>query len=383
LRDQVRQGKEKASTKPWIIAEGFQPLGENDRRDKAKTLRLTSTTFVEATSPHLDLFLLAQDCGAVRSKELSVRRAPDARIFQAPHVLVAKGFTSVAFADFDVSFRHALRGISGPKDDRDALVFLAAYLRSKLAKYFLFHTSSNWGVSRQEVHVEELLRLPFPLPNSMPNAKRAWEIVREVSKIVRSASTAAGDDFADRVALVENASNSAEPLIYEYFDILPSEALLLTDTINIIIPSVRPSRARPVVPTIEPSKQNQRTDYAAHLCETLNGWTKGKFTVTGRAFASMKLGIGVAVLHKRAAAESPSDPEGHIGDVLTALARLRQLTSTNMNTFELIRSTKIFDRDLLYLVKPIGQRFWTATAALNDADEIAGSILMHSSKERA
>jgi hypothetical protein len=44
---------------------------------------------------------------------------------------------------------------------------------------------------------------------------------------------------------------------------------------------------------------------------------------------------------------------------------------------EIIRGIKIFDGDRLYLVKPIGQRFWTQTAALNDADEIAGTILMH------
>jgi len=32
------------------------------------------------------------------------------------------------------------------------------------------------------------------------------------------------------------------------------------------------------------------------------------------------------------------------------------------------------------VVKPIGQRFWTQTAAMNDADEIAGTILMRSPK---
>jgi hypothetical protein len=43
----------------------------------------------------------------------------------------------------------------------------------------------------------------------------------------------------------------------------------------------------------------------------------------------------------------------------------------------------VFDSNKLYVVKPIGQRFWTETAALNDADEIAGTILMHSSRESA
>jgi hypothetical protein len=34
-------------------------------------------------------------------------------------------------------------------------------------------------------------------------------------------------------------------------------------------------------------------------------------------------------------------------------------------------------------VKPIGQRFWTQTAALNDADEIAGTLLMYVPQEEA
>jgi hypothetical protein len=66
---------------------------------------------------------------------------------------VAEGYTSIAYADFDVSFQHALRGVHGPANDRDLLIFLAAYLRTPLARYFLFHTSSNSGVSRQKVHV--------------------------------------------------------------------------------------------------------------------------------------------------------------------------------------------------------------------------------------
>jgi hypothetical protein len=62
---------------------------------------------------------------------------------------------------------------------------------------------------------------------------------------------------------------------------------------------------------------------------------------------------------------------------LGALERLRKVTSRKLNTLELIRGAKVFDRDRLYLVKPIGQRFLTETAALNDADEIAGTILIH------
>jgi hypothetical protein len=93
--------------------------------------------------------------------------------------------------------------------------------------------------------------------------------------------------------------------------------------------------------------------------------------------ASAQLGIGVAVLQKVRADAVLAVPRENFTDLLLALDRLRKVTSKKLNTFELIRGTKVFDRDRLYLVKPIGQRFWTQTAALNDADEIAGTILMH------
>jgi type I restriction-modification system DNA methylase subunit len=379
LRDQVRQTKEKSPAKPWLVAEGFQPVGASDDPKKTAMIRVPSKLFIEATSSSLDLVLLPHDCAKLPAAEVPVRsrsnKATD--VFQAPHVLVAQGFTKAAYADFDVSFRHAIRGISGPNEDRDLLIFLAAYLRSPLAKYFLFQTSSNWGVSRQKIHVEELLRLPFPLPDIMPSPKRAWEIVRQVSQIVAFAAAKAGEPLANRQNIVRDASASTEDLIDEYFDILPFEKTLVDDTVRVIIPSVRPSRANPIIPTITPSTQKQQDRYVRRLCDTLNGWAKnGPVTVQGRATSSPSLGIGLAMMKKDGAGDIGSGPPDDLGNLLGALEYLREITSQKLNTLELIRGAKIFDRDRLYLVKPIGQRFWTETAALNDADEIAGTILM-------
>ncbi len=377
LRDQVRQSRENSPAKPWLIAEGFQPIGQNDDPKKAKPLHLTSKLFIDATSPYLDLFLSHAECAQLPSKDLSLRRTSNPLVFRAPHVLVAKGFTKVAYADFDVSFRHALRGISGPKEDRELFIFLAAYLRSSLARYFLFQTSSNWGISRQEVHVEELLRLPFPLPDRLPTPKRAWEIVKQISQIVTTASTNATQPLVNRQDVVQAATASIETLIDEYFDVLPLEKTLVDDTMRVIIPSVRPSRANPTIPTITPSTTEQQMQYVQRLCATLNGWAKnGPVSVQGHAASSSNLGIGLAVLKKIRAGDPPSAPPDDFGDLLIALDHLRQVTSQKLNTLELMRGAKVFDQDRLYLVKLIGQRFWTETAALNDADEIVGSILM-------
>jgi hypothetical protein len=71
------------------------------------------------------------------------------------------------------------------------------------------------------------------------------------------------------------------------------------------------------------------------------------------------------------------------GDLLAALESLRGATSVKGNTFELARGVKVFDGPRLYLVKPLSLRYWSETAALNDADEIAGSILMRTSEKLA
>ena len=380
LRDHVRVANDPDETKPWRMAVGFQPFGENDPESSRKILQLPGTNFVSATSNKLDLFLLERDCSNLPSATIDVRRLlRSVEIFRGPHVLVAKGFTSTAFADVDVSFQDAVRGIHGPTGDRELLVFLAAYLRSSLARYFLFHTSSNWGISRQEVHVEEMLRLPLPLPEQQPDPKRSRQIVREVTKLVDDAARNADADFVDRAGIVRAASEKIEPLIEEYFDIIPLEKSLVDDTVRVVIESTRPTRAQKVVPTLIPATIAQQQAYRGRVCEMLNGWAKsGPFAVRGQVHGSGLLGVGVAVFEKveRARVNEAMPDAGK--SLIQVLDAVRKAIPRKAATLDVVRGVMVFDRNRLYVVKLIGQRFWTQTAAMNDADEIAGTILMRS-----
>jgi hypothetical protein len=211
------------------------------------------------------------------------------------------------------------------------------------------------------------------------NPRRSREIVKKVAEIVTLAAKQATGDFVDRAGIVRQATDGIEKLIGEYFDLLPIENVLIDDTSRIIAPSVRPTRARLVVPTISQSTEAQQGLYVKRLCDTLNGWaSSGAFVVQGYSIASANLGIAVAVLQKSRAGATPFLELQGADGLLTALDRLRGVTAKRLNTFELIRGAKVFDRDRLYVVKPLGRRFWTETAALNDADEIAGTILMNS-----
>lgn len=386
LRDHVRTAADRGSDKPWIIAEGFQPLGPNDDPTKSQELRLPSNRFIPAKSPSLDLFLLPGDCDDLEASSVVVRGRSNknTQVYQSPHVLITKGFKRIAFADFDVSFRHAVRGIHGPKEHTQLLMFLAAYLRTPLAQYFMFHTSSSWGMYRPEGHVGEVLRLPFPLPEQQRDPKRGADIVTRVADLLAGASRQVETNFILRQRIVEEASAEIEKLVEEYFEIQPLERILIEDTHAISTPSIQPTPTRMPVPTVRYSSPGQREAYNNRICETLNAWGKrSSYVVRGKATASDSLGLGVVVLEKIARSQAAGPLTGADDDLLEALDRLRKAALRSGSSVDPIRGLTIFERNRVYIVKPIAQRYWSQSAALNDADEIAGTILMHSSEERA
>jgi hypothetical protein len=277
-----------------------------------------------------------------------------------------------------VSFQHALRGIHGPEEQRNLLIFLAAYLRTSLAKYFMFHTSASWGMYRPEGHVEEVLRLPLPFPHQQSKVKRSQAIVKKVANIVTACSARVSTNFITRSSAIQAASVEIESLVDEYFEIQPLEKVLIADTLAIVIPSIQPTQARMPVPTVKHSIEAQREAYKNRVCEMLNGWANGtKYIVRGRTLAASNFGVAMAVLEKvnRSEAAMPMNDTG--SDILESLARLRKIASSNHGTLDPIRGLMVFEKNQLFVVKPIGQRYWTESAALNDADEIAGTILMH------
>jgi len=382
LRDHVRQPRERNSSKPWLMAEGFQPFGENDLPQDEKTLSLPGRYFISAKSKRLDLFLSEGDCDTLPSDQIQVRRRiKDTSIFRSPHVLATEGLSRIAFADFDVSFQDAVRGIHGPKEDRSLLIFLTVFLRTKLARYYLFHTSTNWGISRPRVTVEELLRAPFPLPKEHLDPARATRIVDEIAAIVTDAAGRTDGLLTDRKGIVNDATLAAEPLIDQYFDIHPMEKVLIEDTADIIIPSIQPSRGSFKVPSIMPANPGIRATYTDWLCQTLNSWSKdGPFQVRGQSVASEELGVGLAILEKTRRGDDPGAVDIDAAGLIETLSHLQRLVNLRYSTLEIARGLKIFDQNRLYVVKPIGWRYWTKTAALNDADEIAGTLLMRSTR---
>lgn len=368
----------------WIIAEGIQPVGESDNLTNAKTIVLPSRLFVPANALARKLVLSKDDCEQLQEAKFLVRNRSNTNteVFKGPHVLVTKGL-NVAFADFSVAFRHAVRGIHGPSKDGDLLLFLAAYLRSPIARYFLFHTSSRWGIERSEVEVAELLRVPFPLPSQTHSPDRACKLLNEIVQSIRAFSTKTRPILDDRDQEVEDLQEACDEFLYEYFAIDDVERALIEDTERVILRSILPMRASSKLPTLLETSANDRKVYTELLCETLNDWAReGSYRVHGRVHVTSDSGVAAVILDRSKDHSLMNTPACEQDGLLSTLDRLRQSFTRELGSVELIRGVKVFDKDSLYLFKPLNQRFWTRTAALNDADDIATTVLLRSRKER-
>ncbi len=375
LRDHVRSPKESNGSKRWVMAEGFQPLGDNDDALRAKRLELPSRRFIDARSRAIDLFLRPDDCSMLPSRVFMARRSPYIGIFTAPHVLVTKGFKRIAFADFDVSFRHAVRGIHGPDNDRELLIFLACYLRSKLARYFTFHTSSNWGVYRPEVHVDEVLRVPFPLPEQLDDSRQGMLIVKKVCEIVEASYEEAEESFLSRKNTIEAANERIEPLVNAYFGIHPSDEVLIADTVGVVAPSAQPRPEQRLAASLATGTAAEAAGYVDQLCATLNQWAAPSGNVVrGSGTISGSLGVGVVTLQKSRLDEGKGSFRV-AQDLMRVLRRIRDTLAMDGGSLSALREVMVFEGDKLYLLKPAARIHWTGTAALNDADALATTLL--------
>jgi hypothetical protein len=172
--------------------------------------------------------------------------------------------------------------------------------------------------------------------------------------------------------------------VYDYFAIDEVERALVEDTVSITMESILPPRATAKLPTLKESSPEYRKRYTDILCSTLNDWARdGAYRIQGHAQSSAGSGMAVVVLDRTKngnarGKRSGSNPE----ELLPLLARLQSTFKTDVGSVELLRGVKVFDKDSLYLFKSLDQRFWTHTAALNDADEIASTVLMRSRQER-
>lgn len=401
LGDRISASQDTASNaRRWYLAGGFQP----GRKDSDKKYDPFPKRELFVDTRNLKLVLTENDCqraekailrkGTKRREadpplsQLPLRRNPEAQMedpalrqaqspFEPPHVLFSKG-GRVAYADFRVVFQHSVYGIHGPVADEQALRFLAAFLDSSLADYFLFHSAASPGQERGDCLIKELRRLPFPLPNELRDPTTARATLREIARRMQETERRIAGNVVGQDVTIERLRADCHGLVLDYFDLLETERILLREWQEVVSPSCTPNSLRPV-PAHAPSRTEHRDRYVRRLLETFNGFFPNgphRFDCTLRLTAEQAdIGVvGLAVSSKRTAARPIPGEQAGLLALEATLDRLAPHLDQTDGAFDLRRGVCVFVEDGAYLLLPLKRRFWTETAALNDADTLAAAL---------
>ena len=233
----------------WVVGQGFKPA--NIERLAQTAYEREHSTLV-ATLPYLPIgefrILAPKHEGLCPWKDGVVHRRGFEAGFSGPRVLVPRGIAAsagvsrlrAAYVEDPLTFQHIIQAIVVPPKDERRGRLLAGLLNSKVMLWFAFHGTSSFGSDRPEVQQAELLRLPFPVPDDLPDPQRsrsaADALVAEIEKQVRQAREAFAPRRGERTVLEE-----IDGLAYEFFCLSESERILLEDTVEHTIPAVQPN----------------------------------------------------------------------------------------------------------------------------------------------
>jgi len=130
------------------------------------------------------------------------------------------------------------------------------------------------------------------------------------------------------------------------------------------------------------SDSRTRETYADTLVAALNEWMRPGVKASARLLDGGYSGVAVIELRlgsEQARVQIDRQPR----DLENALRKIMdKLPITDSRNIELRPDLKVIIDDKLYLTKPLSARYWLASSALNDADEVAADLLSAEARAR-
>ena len=290
-------------------------------------------------------------------------RPGDRRVYRGPHILIrggtlTGGVLASAFLSDDAVFKNGIIGISGPSEDSDYLKVTCAYLNSSLARYYQFLTTSTWGVERDVVRLTEHKSLPCAIP--IENKDLVDRIVDLVDRIEGSLEVQEWQPLLDE-------------LVYEAYGMTESERQMVEDFLQLSMErhyhGMR-SNAFEMPSTID------LTSYAqaySGVFEATTGGDRGLLPIVYEGTSPYR---AVSFhLAPRDSQQRPPELESE-PDLDNLLAKLEDIaTEQHAQSLYFRRNIKVYEPEAIHIVKPAERRFWTRSAAFNDADETISQLL--------
>ena len=298
------------------------------------------------------------------------RRYGDFKAYKAPHLVVKKGLENnricASLIDKDCSFRDGVYGFYSEGSNSDVLEVLMSYFNSKLSTYFLFMTISSYGIEREQIMKNEYLSIPFNL-----NDKQINYISKTVKSIISDIKNKPflNDDSSGhkKSSLIEE---NIEKTIYESFNLSEKEILLLNDRINYSLDLFHNKQnSKALFPVLETK------EYAITLSSELNSFLEKQDIYVNVLMFNVNR-YSPLMLIKISFSSIEKDIEKSDEDLDSVLKKIDGFLWKEKATNIYIRKKLNYKiGDDIYVIRPNQRRFWSRSAATEDATELILEIL--------
>jgi hypothetical protein len=310
-------------------------------------------------------------------------------VFKGPRVVFPDGFSKgeqnvrAVYLEQPASFTHSIGVIAGPPEDADLLKFAAVYLRSSLARYFLMMRGWKMLCERNGLHLSDVEAFPFFDVDAAPNPENAR---RALNRVVAHLHELEATDELSQADAYEGRRDDFNGAVYEYFGLSEQEQRLVTETVEVLMSSIRPRSFRSLdTPAQGRIPPGQVPAYAQTLGDALEDWRDrmggiGRFTVSTVISEINTVGAtGIVRIAYESGEASPSNTDATVSDQLVMLT-LKELRKAGLRTvssgtaLDLVPDAHVWIGELLYFVRPMNRRSWTDRQALRDAERIVRMV---------
>lgn len=301
-----------------------------------------------------------------RYTELERLRAPE--IYRGPLLLIrmspagSRLVASTSQTDVMYSRRYCGATIGHPFSLwRDAMLGISSSL---LGAYWVFMTSPEWGIERDNFYSADLLRLPVPLPAKQedPMVKRVSQAAARCRRMARAHQEIPAEAWRDLNATV-----------FDLYDLDDEERILVEDMVETTIDLYRKAENSR---WMRPTPYEELAAYAAAFAGVVNGYldVRGRVRLAAEIYAlpreSPLRAVRFCIVPRGAAEPSPLRTVS-ISGMEPLLERIAELLPAPAHEKLLVqRHLRIYGDGELFLVKPYQRHFWTRSAGLRDADTV-------------
>ena len=293
------------------------------------------------------------------------------KVYKAPHLLVkrgAKDIPVVAYCDIECCFPNTVFGFVSNSNNIDKLKSLGAFLSSNIISYFTFCLSTQWGIERDEVILQDYKSIPIPILSESENKKIAHKFTQ--------ATTERENYFNQILRDSEERIPNFDHVVSEFYDLDDQEKCLIDYNKTVSIPLFRNQ--------ISPYKKLKRLEFIPYVNVFIEHFEEifnedGNFfeitihpEVANSHFAAIEFKI---VKDKPQSLINNSKPNESM-DFWTRFS-ITKHTQYFYEQKDIIN----FEKDSFYIIKPNEYKNWHPAIAYLDLGEIIESFLNFNDEE--